>query len=37
VTPKEGTRGLLISAPSAAPKDPDDSVMIYGLSLDVVF
>jgi hypothetical protein len=37
VTPEDGTRGLLISAPSAAPKDPDDSVMIYGLSLDVVF
>lgn len=37
VTPKEGTRGLLISAPSAAPKDPGDDVMIYGISLDVVF
>jgi hypothetical protein len=37
VTPKENTRGLLISAPSAAPKDPGDDVMIYGISLDVVF
>jgi hypothetical protein len=37
VTPKEGTRGLLISAPSTAPKDPGDDVMIYGISLDVVF
>jgi hypothetical protein len=37
VTPKQGTRGLLISAPSTAPKDPGDDVMIYGLSLDVVF
>ncbi|BAV32851.1 hypothetical protein SCL_0529 [Sulfuricaulis limicola] len=37
VTPKDGTRGLLIAAPSAAPKDPGNDVMIYGISLDVVF
>ena len=37
VTPKTGTRGLLISAPSTAPKDPGDDVMFYGISLDVVF
>jgi hypothetical protein len=37
VTPKEGTRGLLIAPPSTAPKDPGDDVMIYGISLDVVF
>jgi hypothetical protein len=37
VTPEDGTRGLLISDPRTAPKDPDDSVMIYGISLDVVF
>ncbi|MDH3513431.1 MAG: hypothetical protein OEM83_00985, partial [Gammaproteobacteria bacterium] len=37
VTPKEGTRGLLISAPSAAPTDPGNDVMFYGISLDVVF
>jgi hypothetical protein len=37
VTPKEGTRGLLIANPRNAPKDPDDNVMIYGISLDVVF
>ncbi len=36
-TPKEGTRGLLISSPRSAPKDPGDDVMFYGLSLDVVF
>jgi hypothetical protein len=37
VTPEEGTRGLLIARPDMAPKDPDDNVMIYGISLDVVF
>ncbi|MEW6331192.1 MAG: hypothetical protein AB1560_07015 [Pseudomonadota bacterium] len=37
VTPKEGTRGLLIDEPINAPKDPGDDVMIYGISLDVVF
>jgi hypothetical protein len=37
VTPKEGTRGLLIANPKNAPKDPGDDVMIYGISLDVVF
>jgi hypothetical protein len=37
VTPKEGTRGLLIANPRNAPKDPGDDVMIYGISLDVVF
>jgi hypothetical protein len=37
VTPKEGTRGLLIARPDMAPKDPGDDVMIYGISLDVVF
>lgn len=37
VTPKEGTRGLLIAPPSTAPKDPGNDVMIYGISLDVVF
>jgi hypothetical protein len=37
VTPEEGTRGLLIAPPSTAPKDPGDNVMIYGISLDVVF
>lgn len=37
ITPKEGTRGLLISNPMNAPKDPGDDAMYYGLSLDVVF
>lgn len=37
VTPKDGTRGLLIANPRNAPKDPGDDVMIYGISLDVVF
>jgi hypothetical protein len=37
VTPKDGTRGLLIANPKNAPKDPGDDVMIYGISLDVVF
>jgi hypothetical protein len=37
VSPEEGSRGLLIADPRFAPKDPDDSVMIYGISLDVVF
>lgn len=38
VTPKDGTRGLLIAPPSSsAAKDPGSNVMIYGISLDVVF
>jgi len=38
VTPEDGTRGLLIAPPSGtAAKDPGSNVMIYGISLDVVF
>jgi len=38
VTPEKGTRGLLIADPNnPLAKDPGDNVMIYGVSLDVVF
>ncbi len=38
VTPEKGTRGLLIADPNNAnAKNPGDSVMIYGIALDVVF
>lgn len=38
VTPEKGTRGLLISDPNGAgAKEKGESVMIYGITLDVVF
>ncbi len=38
VTPEKGTRGLLISDPNGPlSQDKGDSVMFYGISMDVVF
>lgn len=38
VKPEEGTRGLLVSDPNGPlSPDPNDSIMIYSVAVDVVF